>query len=169
MLRVGWADGRRHRPARARSGACDTELCSSQSTNCCGEELLNPGRDRPAGPENGGSCFAASEAISALLNFPRLFRAPQVCPIKFFGIDKMVQQLRQSFNKNVSRWSASSTVRENLEAVLEISFPTPQSAAREELTTECAICYAYVVQDEGNALLRAPSCASCGFHLTLVN
>lgn len=77
-------------------------------------------------------------------------RTPKmVCPIKFFGIEKTVQQLRQSFNKNVSRWSTSCTVRENLEAVLDISFPSPQTANREELTTECAICYAYVVHDEG--------------------
>lgn len=74
----------------------------------------------------------------------------------------MVQQLRQSFNKNISRWSASSTVRENLEAVLEANFPTPQSAAREELTTECAICYAYVVQDEGELLFVVVVCRVVG-------
>lgn len=92
--------------------------------------------------------------------------APAALPeLQFFGADRVIAPLRRALNANLSLWRQSRSVRLNLEAVLQLSFPAPQLAATagaEEYSVECAICYGYHLDGD------VPECAcdSCAkpFH-----
>ncbi len=45
----------------------------------------------------------------------------------------------------VGRWRRDDalTPRENLQRILEVTFPSPKTSKREDFSTECGICYAY--------------------------
>ena len=73
--------------------------------------------------------------------------APASLPsLQFLGAEKVVAPLRHSLNARLARWQPGRSVRLNLEDVLQISFPPPQSEgapAAESYAVECAICYSY--------------------------
>ena len=68
------------------------------------------------------------------------------------------------------RRDASVGVRENLERVLQLKFPSPADTEREEFRMECGICYAHRLTRPGEAETCLPECccdnARCGraFH-----
>ena len=65
--------------------------------------------------------------------------------LQFLGADRVIAPLRQALNENLALWQPERTVRVNLEAVLQRSFPSRQTstADAEEYSVECAICYSY--------------------------
>ena len=80
--------------------------------------------------------------------------------------ERILAPLRQALNVNLGRWRLPRSVRENLQDVLETTFPSPQHAAMagaDEYAVECAICYNYRSEDDA-----VPECAcdGCGkpFH-----
>lgn len=72
-----------------------------------------------------------------------------------FANTHVFHSLIMSLCRNVAR-----PIRENLEVLLETRLPSPSTAPREELTTECAICYSYVIEEPGMPSLRRghPKC-----------
>jgi E3 ubiquitin-protein ligase FANCL len=68
-------------------------------------------------------------------------RATPVC--SFMGADSITGPLREQFNKNLHKWNSKMTLRENLESLLGIKFPSPKTSQKEEFSVECGICYSY--------------------------
>ncbi|KAH9304740.1 hypothetical protein KI387_009144 [Taxus chinensis] len=70
--------------------------------------------------------------------------SPRFMPeCRFFGSDLAIAPLRKKWNNNIGRWKADRMLRENLEDVLEITFPSPQDSIQEDISAECGICYAF--------------------------
>ena len=73
--------------------------------------------------------------------------APASLPeLHFLGAERILAPLRHALNTNLGRWRPSRGVRENLQDVLETTFPSPQQGATadaDEYAVECAICYNY--------------------------
>eukprot|EP00761_Pharyngomonas_kirbyi_P007167 gb/GECH01007176.1/.p1 GENE.gb/GECH01007176.1/~~gb/GECH01007176.1/.p1 ORF type:complete len:367 (+),score=37.66 gb/GECH01007176.1/:1-1101(+) len=84
----------------------------------------------------------ASLQIDIDPNAPR--RLPEC---RFLGADSIVLPLRENLNRNVRKWNLNLTLRENLEAVLEMKFPEPKEVLAEDFSVECGICYAYRLDD----------------------
>jgi E3 ubiquitin-protein ligase FANCL len=61
----------------------------------------------------------------------------------FLGSDSIISQLRDNFNKNLFFWNNQKTLRENLENILEIKFPSPKTSKKTDFNEECGICYSY--------------------------
>ena len=95
---------------------------------------------------------------------------PSALPdLQFFGAEQVILPLLQALNANLDRWRPSRSVRENLEVVLDVHFPTPESsggvvgdAATADLSVECAICYEY--QLDGAATECTCDACSKPFH-----
>ncbi|GLJ27361.1 hypothetical protein SUGI_0536870 [Cryptomeria japonica] len=83
----------------------------------------------------GGHC-----SLSLTVN---AFLARFVPECRFFGSDLVIAPLRKKWNSNIGRWKADRLLRENLEDVLEITFPSPQDSIQEDISAECGICYAF--------------------------
>jgi hypothetical protein len=67
--------------------------------------------------------------------------------LKFLGQDKLhclsfVGICTRHMCRNMER-----LVRENLEDVLGVTFPSPQDSDRDDVTSECIICYSYRLLD----------------------
>ncbi|GAB4817921.1 hypothetical protein N2152v2_004967 [Parachlorella kessleri] len=66
---------------------------------------------------------------------------------RFMGAEAAVAPLRQKLHQNRGRWQADRLLRENLEAILEQALPSREAGAeagqQEDISAECAICYAY--------------------------
>lgn len=74
--------------------------------------------------------------------------APKRLPeCRLLGSDKAVAPYRAKFHANYRLWDEGRSVRENLEALLETTFPPPVAATQEEWSLECAICYAYRLEE----------------------
>ena len=75
--------------------------------------------------------------------------APASLPeLAFLGAERVIGPLRRALNAKLHLWEPKRSVRLNLEAVLGVSFPTPQAASSEgadEYSSECAVCYTYRV------------------------
>lgn len=107
-----------------------------------------------------------SAQITVLPDAPR-----GVCECRFMGADASVLPLHNRLSARLGEWRVERLPRENLQAVLELTFPQPVvalpsgDARREDLSVECGICYAY--RTEAGALPdRNCENASCGrpFH-----
>eukprot|EP00026_Physarum_polycephalum_P004718 Phypoly_transcript_04741.p1 GENE.Phypoly_transcript_04741~~Phypoly_transcript_04741.p1 ORF type:complete len:368 (+),score=56.28 Phypoly_transcript_04741:925-2028(+) len=73
---------------------------------------------------------------------------PRALPeCRFWGSDSFIAPLRQEFNKNIHLWDTEARLLENMQKVLAITFPSPQTSNRDEFLVECAICYAYRNED----------------------
>jgi E3 ubiquitin-protein ligase FANCL len=81
--------------------------------------------------------------ITVDVNRPR-----SVPECRFLGADSVVMQLREQLNKNLHKWNSTLTVRNNLELILQISFPSPKTTKKEDFSMECAICYAYRLEND---------------------
>jgi E3 ubiquitin-protein ligase FANCL len=47
------------------------------------------------------------------------------------------------FNTNLHQWDHSKLLRANLEAALELTFPSPSTTKKEDYSADCCICYTY--------------------------
>ncbi|KAF0971671.1 hypothetical protein FDP41_009894 [Naegleria fowleri] len=69
--------------------------------------------------------------------------------IKLLGSDSIISPLRLKINQNRNKWDLSKLLRENLETVMETSFPAKKSADPNVMNTEdeysenCGVCYSY--------------------------
>ncbi|ETI53540.1 hypothetical protein L915_03407 [Phytophthora nicotianae] len=69
--------------------------------------------------------------------------------LNFFGNQASVGMLRERWGNNGStKWDESRPLHKNLEAVLEVTLPSPKTAKVEEFAVECGICYSYRLVDE---------------------
>eukprot|EP00823_Brevimastigomonas_motovehiculus_P008502 TRINITY_DN7800_c0_g1_i1.p1 TRINITY_DN7800_c0_g1~~TRINITY_DN7800_c0_g1_i1.p1 ORF type:complete len:381 (+),score=48.76 TRINITY_DN7800_c0_g1_i1:114-1256(+) len=84
-----------------------------------------------------------------------------VCECRFLGTESVVQGLRQKLNAKVQTWNQKQLPRQNLEAILELKFPSASAAQRQDdLSVECAICYAYhFTESIPDQMCENPKCA----------
>lgn len=68
--------------------------------------------------------------------------------LSFFGNQASVGVLRERWGSNASRWDETRSLQKNLEAVLEVTLPSPKTTKPEEFAVECGICYLYRLEDE---------------------
>jgi len=91
--------------------------------------------------------IAAVKHVSLQINVDPL--APRSVPeCQFLGAETAISPLRDKLNLNLHQWNYKLTLRQNLESVLEIKFPSPSTAKKEDLNMECAICYTYRIEEE---------------------
>lgn len=103
--------------------------------------------------------------------------APRSIPeCRFFGSDMAVAPLRKKLNNNIRKWNMDRYLTDNLMEVLEMSFPSRQDTAHEDISVGCGICYAFRLSDddptnnnfgkEGSIPDRACDNGNCGkpFH-----
>lgn len=87
---------------------------------------------------------------------------------EFFGAPSAISPLRQLLNANLAKWSDEMTTRENLQAILELQFPSRSRTADDvdELRQNCQICYSYRLADSGETPDRVCDSTRCGqpFH-----
>ena len=72
---------------------------------------------------------------------------------RFLGPTNHTSTYEQRVNKNLAQWyslfvfltqrDSTRLPRENMECILECSFPTPSEASSSQYEIECAICYSY--------------------------
>lgn len=108
---------------------------------------------------------ASSFRRIALVN---AFSPRSVPECRFFGSDLAITPLRKSWNSNIRRWKVDRLLRENLEDILETTFPSPQDSIQEDISADCGICYAFRLPnaERGSVPDRACDNPSCGrpFH-----
>ncbi|KAG2375094.1 hypothetical protein C9374_010098 [Naegleria lovaniensis] len=69
--------------------------------------------------------------------------------IKLLGSDSIISPLRLKMNQNRNKWDLNKLLRENLETVMEITFPAKKSTdpnvmnTEEEYSENCGVCYSY--------------------------
>ncbi|KAL4418745.1 hypothetical protein ABPG77_006418 [Micractinium sp. CCAP 211/92] len=81
---------------------------------------------------------------------------------RFMGSDAAVAPFRQRLHDNRGLWQEGRTLRENLEAVLELRLPERQGGDTEDASADCAICYAYRLLPEAAASAPAAAVADEG-------
>lgn len=68
---------------------------------------------------------------------------PRAVPqLRWYGNESVVAPLRESLRRNLARWDETALVRTNLERLMEITFPSPKAAWKED-DEMCIICYVY--------------------------
>lgn len=101
------------------------------------------------------------------------FSPRSVPECRFFGSDLTIAPLRKRWNSNIRRWKVERLLRENLEDILETTFPSPQDSIQEDISADCGICYAFRLPnadglgaDRGSVPDRACDNPNCGrpFH-----
>ncbi|KAM4590807.1 E3 ubiquitin-protein ligase FANCL isoform 2-T3 [Odontesthes bonariensis] len=65
---------------------------------------------------------------------------PECC---LLGAEHVVTPLRNKLNTNMHLWNPDSSVLHNLQDVLEIEFPLPDTHEKSNFNVECGICYSY--------------------------
>lgn len=77
------------------------------------------------------------------------------------------QCCRQRLHDNRGLWQEGRLLRLNLEAVLELQLPQRQGADAEDVSADCAICYAYRLPpgDEAAAAAGEEGAGLLGRHL----
>jgi len=66
---------------------------------------------------------------------------------RFWGADSNITPIRQTLNKNLSLWDHSGDLLDNLQLVLGMTFPSPQTTQKQDVLVECGICYSYRTED----------------------
>ncbi|OVA16068.1 Fanconi anemia complex [Macleaya cordata] len=61
---------------------------------------------------------------------------------RFLGPDSIVDLMKKKWKRNSKRWTKDKSLVENLENLMETSFPGPPDSWRDEEQVECGICYA---------------------------
>eukprot|EP00240_Pyramimonas_obovata_P003870 CAMPEP_0118952110 /NCGR_PEP_ID=MMETSP1169-20130426/54250_1 /TAXON_ID=36882 /ORGANISM="Pyramimonas obovata, Strain CCMP722" /LENGTH=376 /DNA_ID=CAMNT_0006899277 /DNA_START=270 /DNA_END=1400 /DNA_ORIENTATION=- len=68
----------------------------------------------------------------------------------FMGAESKVAALRSKLLEYLPRWNASRLPRLNLEAALQMPLPARGTSELEDVSSDCAICYAYnITMDDG--------------------
>lgn len=72
------------------------------------------------------------------------------CDVRFLGAPQRVAALQQAYYANAHLWQEDRLPRHNLEALLHMTLPGPAAAELDpdDLSADCAICYAYYLPDE---------------------
>ncbi|XP_071963715.1 E3 ubiquitin-protein ligase FANCL-like isoform X1 [Antedon mediterranea] len=79
---------------------------------------------------------------------------------RFLGADKVVKPLRDNMNKSVHLWNTSHSILHNLQALMEITFPSQISSKKEDFCLECSICYLYRLEGEiPDKVCEFPACS----------
>ncbi|XP_015922331.1 E3 ubiquitin-protein ligase FANCL [Parasteatoda tepidariorum] len=87
--------------------------------------------------------IALASGVSLLLVInPLLPTSIPTC--NYLGPERIVEPIREKFNKNIRLWSEYDSLLTNLRQVLEVEFPSPTTAAKEEFCLECGICYSHL-------------------------
>ncbi|ELT94077.1 hypothetical protein CAPTEDRAFT_182288 [Capitella teleta] len=97
------------------------------------------------------SCCARRIALgqSASLQMEVLPLHPKHLPsCLFLGADHVTDPLRENFNQNIQRWDHTQSLLSNLETILQMTFPSPCTTSKEDVTVSCGICYAYRLEDQ---------------------
>jgi len=55
-------------------------------------------------------------------------------------------------NKNLSSWDHNGMLLDNLQRVLELTFPSPQTTQKSDFMVECGICYSYRIGERQQML-----------------
>lgn len=66
-----------------------------------------------------------------------------ICELSFFGNDATIGPLREKWSEFVFQWDETLPLRENLESILDVAFPSPKHVRTDEFAIECGICYCY--------------------------
>uniref|UniRef100_K3X2N1 RING-type domain-containing protein n=1 Tax=Globisporangium ultimum (strain ATCC 200006 / CBS 805.95 / DAOM BR144) TaxID=431595 RepID=K3X2N1_GLOUD len=66
-----------------------------------------------------------------------------ICELSFFGNDATVGSLREKWSEGVFQWDETLPLRDNLESILDVEFPSPTHTQADEFAIECGICYCY--------------------------
>lgn len=76
-------------------------------------------------------------------------KQPKMLPnCRFMGADHSVAQLKKNMNSNLYQWDPEGDLLENLQTLLDITFPSPTTSKKEEFSMECGICYCYKLDTE---------------------
>lgn len=121
----------------------------------------------PSGPSRAATSRRVAVARHASLHVEvDALRPRAVCECRFLGAEAVVGPMRRLLNERLFSWDESATPLANLERVLGITFPAPDTANREEFAVECGICYAYRLDDDGLVPDRVCDNARCSrpFH-----
>jgi len=88
-------------------------------------------------------------------------QAHAVPQCQFFGAEKKIESLFQKLNKNLQSWNHSSSMHANLEHVLNLKLPSPETENIEVFSEECVICYQYRREDGSvpSKICDKPNCA----------
>lgn len=73
------------------------------------------------------------------------FNPKKLCDYTLFGAESFITPLRINIAKNFNNWDPSLSIRQNLEKILEINFPSPEESS--DFNVACGICYAYRLED----------------------
>lgn len=73
------------------------------------------------------------------------------CEVEFMGQDKVVEPLRTKLHARLDSWDIKRYPRDNLQRLLEITFPHPQTSSKDDFKVECGICYSYKLGDGTSA------------------
>lgn len=90
---------------------------------------------------------SCSVIISINPSYPK-----DVCDMVFLGPSSATLILQQKFQKNISKWSSSQGILENIEAVLEESIPRRIESTESSDDACCAICYLYELHSSEDIL-----------------
>jgi len=67
---------------------------------------------------------------------------------RMLGSDNIIEPLKHKLNSNMNKWNTNTGVLENLRHLLEMDFPSPSSATKDEMNVTCGICYCYRLDDD---------------------
>jgi E3 ubiquitin-protein ligase FANCL len=69
----------------------------------------------------------------------------KICDYTLFGAERFIAPLKINIAKNFNNWDPSLSIRQNLERILEINFPSPEESS--DFNVACGICYGYRLDD----------------------
>jgi len=67
---------------------------------------------------------------------------------RMLGADNVLDPIKRNLNGNLDNWNNNDSLLENLQSVLGITFPSPATHSKEDITMTCGICYSYRLNDE---------------------
>jgi len=90
--------------------------------------------------------------------------------MRFLGAETPVSNAKQLVNSNLSKWLETSSLRHNLETILETTLPTKPTDAEETESMDCGICYDYKLEEDDRVAVPEEMCNNepCGkpYHYT---
>lgn len=100
-----------------------------------------------------------------------------LCECTFLGNESYINELRNNFNENLSKWNNNELIRNNLSELLEIEFPSKSSmnnclfsemssnmsGSNNGIMIECGICYMYKIEYNGNKIIPEIVCNHISF------
>lgn len=69
------------------------------------------------------------------------FKPKRLPECRFLGPEYAVIPLKEMYSKQQDSWNELSSLLKNLENLLGIEFPSPNTTKKEEFSSECGVCY----------------------------